>query len=209
MDVIEWERYEQALAREAAEDARRVRPPLPSLRQIMLSYVRTSPTPIHYSTKDKILVGAGLYENLEDTNPYYNLRPSPGQMVSRHGRQGVSQPSQVYVTSATLVVVPTDLVRQWRDQLKEHVERDALRVLVLRTKRDGFKTAQQLAAYDLILMSTSRFSDAADDPTSPLRRAHFRRLIVDEGHTLAGDNRMRKLAEEVRRRLARGMSFPC
>ncbi|ORY92708.1 SNF2 family N-terminal domain-domain-containing protein [Leucosporidium creatinivorum] len=196
MDAVEWEAYERALARQEAEDARQVRPPLPSLRTLMIDCVRTSPVPIFYSNDDPLL--GGLVEQLGDCNPYYNLRPSPAQMTSRQGRHGGAQPSQIYVSTATLIVVPTDLVRQWQDELAKHVEKGALRVLVLRTKKNGFVTAQQLASYDLVLMSIARFGDAAGDPHSPLRRVHWRRLMVDEGHTLSSANRTRLLAEELR-----------
>lgn len=197
MDAIEWEAYEQALARQEAEDARQVRPPLPSLRTLMIDYIRTSRVPIHYSNDDPLL--GGLVEQLGDCNPYYHLRPSPAQMTSRQGRHGGAQPSKIVLSTATLIVVPTDLVRQWKDEIAKHVEVGALRVLVLRTKKDGFVTAQQLAGYDLVLMSIARFGDAAGDLHSPLRRVHWRRLMVDEGHTLSSANRTRLLAEEVSR----------
>lgn len=199
MDAYEWEAYEQALARQEAEDARQVRPPLPSLRTLMIDYVRTSSVPIQYSNDDPLL--GGLVEQLGDCNPYYNLRPSPAQMTSRQGRHGGAQSSQIIVSAATLIVVPTDLVLQWKDEIAKHVEKGTLRVLVLRTKKNGFVTAQQLAGYDLVLMSIARFGDAAGDPHSPLRRVHWRRLMVDEGHTLSSANRTRLLAEEVGSRL--------
>lgn len=201
MDSIEVEMYERALARQAAEDAREKVPDVPSLRDILISFVRTSPIAIPYSPTDPRLLGTGLAEQLADTNPYYTLRPSPYQLSSRSGRTGTSTSCNIIVTSATCIVVPTGLVKQWEDELKKHVKPGSMRVLVQRTKKDTFVTPQQLAGYDLILMSIARFSDAADDPNHSLRRVHLKRLMVDEGHALSSDNRMRRLAEEVGSRL--------
>ncbi|KAM0787672.1 hypothetical protein ACM66B_003735 [Microbotryomycetes sp. NB124-2] len=199
MDVYELERYHAALRYQAQRDAMRQRPPMPSLRTLMIDYVRTSSIAIHYSSDDAFMAGTNVPEQLQDCNPFYNLLPSPLQLASRTGRQGTSNaPMQIIVSCATLVVVPTELVTQWSQQVKEHVEDKALRVLVLRTAKDEFKTAQQLAQYDLVLMSVKRFSDASDDAASPLRRVHWKRLIVDEGHALAGKNRLREFAESLR-----------
>ncbi|KAK4046998.1 hypothetical protein OIV83_005684 [Microbotryomycetes sp. JL201] len=199
MDAYELEAYELALEQQARRDAKRQRPPVPSLRTLMIDYVRTSSTAIHYSSGDAFMAGTSLPEELEDCNPFYNLLPSPVQLASRTGRSGTTNlPTQIIVSCATLVVVPAELVTQWVDELGKHVEDKALRVLVLRTVKDEFKTAQQLAQYDLVLMSIKRFSDACDDAASPLRRVHWKRLIVDEGHALAGKNRLREFAESLR-----------
>ncbi|KAK4056843.1 hypothetical protein OIO90_002093 [Microbotryomycetes sp. JL221] len=199
MDVLELAAYERALAEQDWQDSQRQRPPVPSLRNLMMHYVRTSTTAIHWSPDDSFLAGTSLPEELIDCNPFYNLLPSPVQTVSRTGRQGLtSQPTQIIVSCATLVVVPAELVTQWKDEISKHVEDKALRVLVLRTSRDEFKTAQQLAQYDLVLVSIKRFSDACDDASSPLRKVHWKRLIVDEGHALAGKNRLREFAESLR-----------
>lgn len=196
MDAREWARYVEQLEWQAQQDTKQARPPLPSLRSLLIDYVRTSPVAIRYERES---MPPGLVEDLDDTTPYYHLFPSPSQLATRSGRNGFAQPTKIVVSAATLVVVPTDLVRQWTDELQKHVDPKAnLQVLVLRTKSDGFRTAEQLARYDLVLLSVARFSDAADDPYSPLLKVHWRRLIVDEGHTLSSANRLRDLAEQLR-----------
>jgi SNF2 family DNA or RNA helicase len=194
LTALEIEKYQDAIAFQSRQDAIEIVSPLPSLRTLLVSLISTSPVAIPYSPSDTTLVATGLYAELENTIPYYNLHPSPSQLTSRSGRQGVARPSQIVVAATTLVVVPTDLVRQWQDEIEKHLEESALRVLVLRTTKDGFRTAEEMARFDVVLVSLARFSD--DDAT--LRSVHWKRLIVDEGHTLSGANRMRKLAEEVR-----------
>jgi len=46
-------------------------------------------------------------------------------------------------------------------------------------------------------MSARVFADAAENADSPLRRVHFKRLMVDEGHVLGNDNATRTFAEQV------------
>ncbi|GAA5906076.1 hypothetical protein JCM6882_003552 [Rhodosporidiobolus microsporus] len=198
MDAREEEEYYAALAQQAAEDARVESCPLPSLRSLMVHHIKTSTSAIRYPLDDLKLQETGLLDLLQNSPPFYRTFPSPAQLDSREGRKGRYQRTDIVVAATTLVVVPTDLVRQWGEEISKHVAPDALRVLTLRTAKDKFKTAAEMATYDLILMSVARFSDAAEADDTSLRGVHWRRLVVDEGHTLSSGNRMRKLAEELR-----------
>ncbi|GAA5825761.1 hypothetical protein JCM11251_000361 [Rhodosporidiobolus azoricus] len=198
MDVREEEEYLEALEKQAEEDARVESYPLPSLRSLMVHHIKTSTAAIRYPVDDSMLQTNGLLDLLQKNPPFYRTFPSPAQLDSREGRKGRYQRGDVVVAATTLVVVPTDLVRQWTDEVNKHAP-GALRTLVLRTKKDKFPTsAAELASYDLVLMSVARFSDAAEADNTSLRGVHWRRLVVDEGHALSSGNRMRKLAEELR-----------
>lgn len=196
MEQREWESYLAQLEQQTRTDAQRTTPPLPSFRSLMIDYCRQT-SGIAY---EREAMPPGLFDELESCVPYYHLFPSPAQLATRSGRNGSVQATRIVVSAATLIVVPTDLVRQWQDELQKHVNpASGLRVLVLRTKHDAFRTAYELANYDLVLMSVARFSDAADEQNaSPLLQVHWRRLIVDEGHTLSSANRLRDLAEQLR-----------
>lgn len=169
----------------------------------MLHKVKTSPVALRYTNSDAEEAGGTsrlpqlLFDTLQTTPPFYRLFPSVEQQHSREGRRGGLLPQDIIVAATTLVVVPTDLVRQWESQIKEHVEPHALRCLVLRTAKDKFRSAAEMATYDLILMSVARFSDAAEATDTSLRGVHWKRLVIDEGHVLSNGTRMRKLAHEV------------
>ncbi|BGP00393.1 Proteophosphoglycan ppg4 [Rhodotorula toruloides ATCC 204091] len=202
LDVREQLDYEAALAAQEAEDARIPDLPFPSLRSLAAHIVKTSTHPNRYPHFDEVEeqqpLPESLFSLLQDSPPYYRLYPSLAQENSREGRRGNLRPQQIFVAATTLVVVPTDLVRQWHEQIKEHVAPKALRYIVLRTAKDKFPTAAEMAQQDLILMSVKRFSDAADAEETALRHVHWKRLVIDEGHVLANGTRMRKLAEELR-----------
>lgn len=128
-------------------------------------------------------------------NPGFYLIPPPEPR--RGGRHPSYQldlppPKKVYLTSATLIVVPTNLVAQWRQEIKKHT--DELNVLVI-TKKETIPAHKKLLDYDIILFSQSRFEALVLSESinarageylgsSPLGRLHFKRCIVDEGHKL-------------------------
>lgn len=195
--VWEMEQYQDELDKQAYEDASAPPPRLPSLRDICLHFITARPHLIPRTEVDAI--AAGPLSWADRLQPYYFLHPSTTQLESRAGRRGSFSSKKRYLGRGTLIVVPSVLVAQWKVEIDKHVEKDWLRVLILKTSKDSFPTAFELARYDIVLMSTARFSDAADDFDSPLPKVHWHRFLVDEGHTLSGENRLRKFAEQVRR----------
>lgn len=142
--------------------------------------------------KDAIKRGAGHY---------YIPAPIPVR-VSRNPIY--VPPRKIYLSTATLVVVPANLVRQWEREIDKHTT--GLKVLVMRSNNWVLPPAAELAEYDIILFSKQRFDreskDGSDEQgrrphsggrhhfqadkvyNSPLRDLHFKRLITDEGHTM-------------------------
>ncbi|GJN89115.1 hypothetical protein Rhopal_002089-T1 [Rhodotorula paludigena] len=202
LDEREMEQYQDALSRQAQEDAEVPDLPFPSLRSLMVHHVKSAPVAIRYPHYDEaegeLPLPQRLFDTLQASPPFYRVFPSPEQRESREGRKGAFKPLKVVVAPTTLVIVPTDLVRQWKDEIDKHIEKNKLRVLVLRTAKDKFRSPEEMATFDLILMSVARFSDAADANNTSLRSVHWRRIVIDEGHVLANGTRMRKLAEELR-----------
>ncbi|GAA5943611.1 hypothetical protein JCM1841_004285, partial [Sporobolomyces salmonicolor] len=198
MDVHEELAYQEALARQAEEDAEEPDYALPTLRALMIHLIKTTPVPVRYPADDETLNNTGLHTLLDESFPFYRVFPSPAQLDSREGRKGVYKPLEIVVAATTLIVVPTDLVRQWEAEVKKHVAPGALRVLALRTSKDKFRPPQEMAKFDAVLMSVARFADAAETGDTTLRGVHWKRLVVDEGHVLSSGNLTRKLAEELR-----------
>ncbi|KAL8283862.1 hypothetical protein RQP46_005294 [Phenoliferia psychrophenolica] len=194
--TVEIEEHAALLLAQSLSDSLLPPKPFPSLRQLLVHLIKSRAVP--YDPLDPRLEGSELGAELAQNTPFYSLYPSPEQLErSREGRKGSYGPVKILVSTTSLVVVPTDLVRQWKGELEKHVEEGQLKVLVLRTVKDKFPSPEELVTYDAVILSVVRFSDAANDPESPLRQIHWKRLFVDEGHALSGANQLRKLAEEL------------
>jgi SNF2-related domain len=143
----------------------------------------------------------------------------PAPKARRTSRNQIElPPRKTYLTTASLVVVPTNLVRQWESEIRKHTN-GLLKVLVLSKSTDELPQAVELAEYDIVLFSRQRFDKESRDGTnvslrrhsvvakrctcrpkmicecfnyeayhSPLRDLHFKRLITDEGHTMGNSN---------------------
>ncbi len=116
----------------------------------------------------------------------------PGAEPRRCGRVGsnyVAVPKKIYLSSTSLVIVPNNLVSQWKQEISKHTE--DLEVLVL-TRNDVIPEVETLLGYDVLLFSQSRFEKLAKIEImseTPLASIHFKRCIVDEGHIL-GNSKM-------------------
>nr|XP_025624853.1 F-box protein At3g54460 isoform X2 [Arachis hypogaea] len=91
---------------------------------------------------------------------------------------------RLYLSRATLIVVPANLVDHWKTQIEKHVTPGQLRVYVCVDQRKP--SAHCLAwDYDVVITTFSRLS-AEWNPRkrSVLMQVHWFRIILDEGHTL-------------------------
>ncbi|KAL5046858.1 hypothetical protein BDW71DRAFT_60668 [Aspergillus fruticulosus] len=120
----------------------------------------------------------------------YTVRPPAGRYT---GRTALEYP-RVHLHSGTLVIVPPNLVDHWMSEIAMHTE--GLKVLMLRSGADLTPPPEDLLPYDIVLFSKTRFEKEADDfngggrnrlkEPSPLTKLHWLRVIVDEGHNVAG-----------------------
>ncbi|WFD32368.1 hypothetical protein MSPP1_003413 [Malassezia sp. CBS 17886] len=138
--------------------------------------------------------------------PFFHLWPPAPARMSRVSQ--ARRALRVYLTSATLVIVPLTLLVQWTEEIHKHCRPDALRVLAVPDMQTVLPDACALAQdYDVLLMSHTRFGkEAGDDQqglradldASPLLQVHWKRVIIDEGNVLAGDSLVVRLCSHLR-----------
>jgi hypothetical protein len=126
----------------------------------------------------------------------YIIPPRPSRYKNRDGAKARAPPTRLRLCSGSLIIVPPNLVDHWKSEVNTHTE--GLNVLVLRTSSDVTPSADELLKYDIVLFSRTRFEKEANEIVqdyrswskceydSPLKQLHWLRIIVDEGHNVAG-----------------------
>lgn len=132
-----------------------------------------------------------------ERNPGYYLcpeeQPAPYRVTLRGRRNSLNEPSlnisKIYLSRATIVVIPNNLVRQWSQEIRKHTT--GLKVLTLESKKGEIPSQEELLTYDIILFAQTRLETLQGSVSStPLANIHFKRCIVDEGHRL-GNSKIR------------------
>jgi hypothetical protein len=104
---------------------------------------------------------------IDEEHAGYEIPCLPRRSVRRNPI--VPPPHQFALCSATIVVVPRNLLHQWKSEFQKHVadDEDGLRVLIMENNKDRLPSAKRLMNYDVILFSKSRFEaeikDGQDD----------------------------------------------
>lgn len=91
---------------------------------------------------------------------------------------------RLYLSRATLIVVPSNLVGHWKTQIQKHVRGGQLRVYVWtdHTRHSAHSLAWD---YDVVITTFNRLSaEWAPHKKSVLMHVHWLRVMLDEGHTL-------------------------
>ncbi|KAH9484424.1 putative ATP-dependent helicase C23E6.02 [Psilocybe cubensis] len=196
---------------------------IPTLVELMLHKARTSPnctipTDItskrssRLAEKEEEVEILPVGEMLKANVPFYfqhMVEPSNRERTQRRNKD--LRPRIMYLTSATLIIVPANLLSQWDREIIKHCD-VPLRVLILRAKTP-VPIVQSLATdYDIILMSYTRFTTEANNAdvsklhtdtvctcpeipgsrvprcscqipnVSPFLQIRWKRLVIDEGH---------------------------
>ena len=140
-------------------DLHPVRPKVGSLIEMAAAAVGCSQIPWRAIFGDLARAGEA-HENcvavLEDNIGSYVI-PVP---IARWSRRPLTIPQGkiIRLSTATLIIVPQNLLSQWRNEISEHVEEDYLKILCF-DSADGtqFPAASELLKYDVILMTRQRF----------------------------------------------------
>ncbi|KAJ6490765.1 P-loop containing nucleoside triphosphate hydrolase protein [Mycena vitilis] len=150
---------------------------VPTLIEILLHKLTTNPVAFvseHKSTRYDTLKED--VENLEqylqprkDNLPFYldyQSEPVDNERTNKRGRGARGGPKMLYLTSATLVIVPPNLLLQWTQECYHHCD-DSLRICVLEGGNEGPRVpippARTMASeYDIVLMTYPRFTAEAD-----------------------------------------------
>ena len=86
----------------------------------------------------------------------------------------------LFLSTATLIVVPQNLLSQWKNEISLHIEDDALEVLYIYTDdKTALPSAANLLQYDVILMSKQTFEH--EMVPSETAKARSRARKVDHG----------------------------
>lgn len=96
---------------------------------------------------------------IKDARGCYHIPSPPPRRESRN--PFIPPPRKVFLSTATLVVVPSNLVRQWQHEIEKHTT--GLKVLTMKSKNDVLPPAYELLDYDIILFSRPRFEAEAKD----------------------------------------------
>lgn len=89
-----------------------------------------------------------------------------------------------YISRATLIVVPANLVDHWKNQIQKHVKSGQLHMYIW---ADHKKPSVHNIAwdYDVVITTFSRLSaEWSPKKRSVLMQVHWLRVVFDEGHTL-------------------------
>ncbi|KAG0029179.1 hypothetical protein BGZ81_004041 [Podila clonocystis] len=155
-------------------------------------------------------ISASAFELLEEFPVFYH---HTNDIQIRNSRVKSINPIEIYLSNATLVIVPANLVDQWCNEINKHTRDFALKLLVLTSNDKSIPEPKILASRDMVLISQSRFAKEYEKGVyaspkdvscnchenyirclcrcsrtiSPLRQLRWKRIIVDEGHTMSAD----------------------
>lgn len=92
---------------------------------------------------------------------------------------------RLYLSRATLIVVPANLVEHWKNQILKHIRPGQIRMFIWVDQRKP-PLAHNLAwDYDIVITTFPRLSaEWSLRESSVLMRVHWLRVMLDEGHTL-------------------------
>lgn len=133
-------------------------PIVPSLKQTMIHYIRTHPDSLEAHWQEKLENKLGqrerpeLFEQVMKNTPFYHDRATIDK------RSKLRKLRRRYLTSASLVVVPNNLLQQWRHEATKHCE-PSVRLLAVASNQ-VLPSAKSLASgYDVSASQSLHYSE--------------------------------------------------
>ncbi|KAK7694076.1 hypothetical protein QCA50_003652 [Cerrena zonata] len=134
---------------------------IPPLKDILIHYLRSQPNGLQMRHYESELEDRLLHETYDKNVPFY-LHYNEVLDPLRPRRQKVeTKPRIMYLTTATLIIVPVNLLYQWEMEILKHCD-DCVRCLVVRNTKPLIPASELATRYDIILMSHTRFSAEAN-----------------------------------------------
>ncbi|KAK9448171.1 SNF2 family N-terminal domain-containing protein [Limtongia smithiae] len=117
---------------------------------------------------------------------FYNTEERSRERLGRNGlyRSPETVKRTVMLSGTTLVICPLSLVPQWQAELDKHVQSGFLSVLCYFGTLSPDYKHPDFSRYDVVIMSQQRFSSQFKQDGSTVHNIRWKRIIVDEGHSL-------------------------
>lgn len=135
-------------------------PRIPSLTETLIHYCRVNPEVMSSRPRKENFPVNHLWPAYRRNVPfYYHYEDEPFEAMRPNRNKREVGPKTMYLTTATLVIVPPNLLNQWSSEINKHCDEN---VSVFRaTERSGLPPAQKLAtSYDVsahVLLLSMRF----------------------------------------------------
>ncbi|KAF9345777.1 hypothetical protein BGX26_002744 [Mortierella sp. AD094] len=183
---------------------------IPTLRDLAAAAVKISNLEYRRASE---YINDDTMEMLEAMSVYYYAEESPSKTPRTRGFRMAKLALEVYLSSSTLVIVPPDLTDQWCNEVNKHTKDHALKLLRIESDDKEIPDHRTLMKYDIVLITQNRFAKEYEPgaysnkhargkvqcqckelyipcrcpiprAVSPLMQVHWKRVIVDEGHSL-------------------------
>ncbi|KAH8117115.1 hypothetical protein DFH11DRAFT_1505319 [Phellopilus nigrolimitatus] len=141
-----------AMKRGSAKGARK----FPSLVEILCHYIRVSPENVNTRAYEDELEKCRLWKPIMNNTPFYlHVEPNFAREFLRC-QPTREQPRVMYLTAATLIVVPRTLQAQWNSEILKHCS-SSIRTLVIKQKTDIPPPHRLASDYDVRIVLFSLF----------------------------------------------------
>ncbi|CAN3501810.1 hypothetical protein DICA1_D17392 [Diutina catenulata] len=144
---------------------------------------------------EPLTMGVGRFEIPVHSNGEYDQYT---RVRNRSSQRAPTETRELMLSNGTLVVCPNNLFHQWANEIAKHVEPGFLRVLYVsaeynETKLEGnccytreIPPSLALLEFDLVVVTASQVTRMSAEG---LEAIYWKRLIVDEGHSMNSKSR--------------------
>lgn len=97
---------------------------------------------------------------LQENMPFYEV---PVEQIRWNRNSAPLKPKKMILAATTVVVVPRNLLAQWKSELEKHTTQGSLQILVMDDKKVELPPPRDLANFDVVLFSRPRFEQEDRD----------------------------------------------